>query len=167
LRDSPFLVDHGMFADGSVPLGGNMANVLMRSSWLAASGVRFRSDMGVSGGEDMVFFEDARRAGAHIRFAARSLVREQYAGSRSTLRYHLWRQMWLGNNEAHINRRVRAYPTHRMVLRAVKRMLRGLVHPVVQVAHRRPSEWRWGLALVGSGAGLLLGVAHVRVAHRT
>lgn len=167
LASEPFLVDHGLYPDGSVPLSGNMANMLMRSAWLRASGVRFRQHMGVSGGEDMVFFDDARASGASIRFAAASLVREAYSGSRSTLRYQLWRQTWLGNNEAHINRTVRAYPTSRLVLRGGRRVVRGLLHPLARLVRGRSSQWRWALATVGSGLGLLAGVAGIKVAHRT
>jgi succinoglycan biosynthesis protein ExoM len=166
LHREPFLFENEPYADGSVPVSGNTANVMIRSSWLRQSEVRFRTEMGSVGGEDMVFFADARAAGAEIRFASRSTVLEPCDAKRSTLRYHLWRQMWLGNNEALINHRTRAATRGRLVLRGLRRMASGLTWP--WSARRSGSvQWRWGLGRVASGVGLVAGVVGVEMRHRS
>lgn len=166
LREQPFLAENLRYDDGSVPDRGNTANMLVRSSWQQSSGVQFRPEMGQLGGEDMVFFADAVEAGANIRFAANSICNEPCAGRRATFRYQAWRQMWLGNNEAAINRSTREVAGTRLLARGAKRVALGLVHPATQLAHRRSPQWRWSVALVGHGLGLLIGTAGIRMRHR-
>lgn len=167
LSEQPFLIENLQYADGSVPTVGNTANMLVRSSWLRSSGVRFRSEMGAVGGEDMVFFSDAASAGANVRFAAKSICDEQCDGRRATFRYQAWRQFWLGNNEAVINRTTQQTSHARLVGRGAKRVLSGVTHPLVRLVHRQSPQWRWAFARTGSGVGLLLGVAGVHLRHRS
>jgi succinoglycan biosynthesis protein ExoM len=167
LSREPFLNENAMYPDGSVPTSGNTANVLIRSSWLASSGVRFRPELGAVGGEDMVFFADAATAGAEIRFAAGSTTNEPCDGRRASWRYQLWRQVWLGNNEAAINRATGAETSLRLLLRGTKRAILGAVGPVASTLRRGPMQWRWAVASSGRGVGLVLGVFGVRLRHRS
>jgi succinoglycan biosynthesis protein ExoM len=167
LRDEPFLDENERYPDGSVPTVGNMANVLIRSSWFLDSGVRFRPDLGRLGGEDMVFFADAKASGAEIRFAARSVVLEPCDARRSTFRYQMWRQAWLGNNEAHISARTGDHGRVRLAVRGGRRILRGVAWPVVSFARTRRFQLRWAAALVASGAGLVAGACGVEMIHRS
>ncbi len=167
LRDQPFLAENVQYADGSVPASGNTANMLVRSSWLEGSGVRFRPEMGAVGGEDMVFFADANKAGACIRFAANSICNETCDGKRATFRYQAWRQFWLGNNEAVINRATRHVSRSRLYGRALKRIATGLAHSFRRMLSGRSPQWRWALALTGSGVGLLVGIAGIHLRHRS
>ncbi len=165
LRSEPFLAENAQYPDASDPTLGNVANVLLRSGWLADHQVAFRRELGVTGGEDMVFLADARAAGAQVRFAASSVVLEPLDPARCTLSYQLWRQMWLGNNEAEIDRQTGAVGGIRLLLRGGRRVGRGLAHPFVRLAGRRAPQWRWALALAGNGVGLMLGVGGVRMRH--
>lgn len=167
LSTQPFLDENLQYADGSVPTSGNTANLLIRSSWLQSSGVRFRSEMGSVGGEDMVFFADAARAGANVRFAAQSVCDEPCAGRRATFRYQAWRQFWLGNNEAVINRTTQHTSRVRLLGRGSKRILGATIHPVRRLVHRQSPQWRWAVARAGSGIGLLFGVAGIHLRHRS
>ena len=167
LSSQPFLDENLLYPDRSVPTLGNTANVLLRSTWLRASGIRFRADLGKVGGEDMVFFADARAFGAEIRFAANSVSNEPCDGHRTSYKYQLWRQIWLGNNEAAINRATGEVSTGRLLLRGSKRTAMGLVHPVRRMVHQSTPQWRWAVALSGSGLGLVLGVLGVRLRHRS
>ena len=153
LRRQPFLAENLHYADGSVPVSGNTANMLVRSSWLSSSGVSFRSEMGAVGGEDMVFFADAEKVGANIRFSSGSVCDEPCDGKRATFRYQAWRQVWLGNNEAVINRTTRQFTHTRMAVRGTKRVVFGLTHPVVQLLRRQSPQLHWAVALTGSGIG--------------
>jgi succinoglycan biosynthesis protein ExoM len=166
LTEEPFLAENLHYSDGSVPDRGNTANMLVRSSWQQSSGVRFRPEMGKLGGEDMVFFADAVNVGANIRFAANSICNEPCEGRRATFRYQAWRQIWLGNNEAAINRSTREVSRARLLARGAKRVLMGLSHPVRRLARRKSPQWHWSVALVGHGVGLLAGTAGIRLRHR-
>jgi len=167
LHEQPFLAENTMYVDGSVPTSGNAANMLVRSSWLLSAGVTFRPEMGEVGGEDMVFLADATNIGANVRFAAGSICDEPCDGRRATFRYQLWRQLWLGNNQAAINRSTRELASVRLAARGVRRILRGATHPIVRLARRTSPQWRWAVALTGNGAGLLLGLAGFRIRHRS
>ncbi|MEQ1873216.1 MAG: glycosyltransferase family 2 protein [Ilumatobacteraceae bacterium] len=166
LRDEPFLAENLRYPDGSVPDRGNTANMLVRSAWHKSSGVQFRTEMGKVGGEDMVFFADAVGVGANIRFAANSICNEPCDGRRATFRYQTWRQMWLGNNEAVINRSTREVSRARLLARGTKRVSLGLTHPVTRLARRKSPQWHWSVALIGHGFGLLIGAAGLRLRHR-
>lgn len=167
LRDEPFLAENLRYVDGSVPDRGNTANMLVRSSWQQSSKVLFRPEMGQLGGEDMVFFADAVKAGANIRFAANSICDEPCEGRRATFRYQAWRQMWLGNNEAAINRSTREVSRARLLARGAKRVALGLAHPFIRLVRRKSPQFHWSVALVGHGLGLLLGAAGIRQRHRS
>jgi glycosyltransferase involved in cell wall biosynthesis len=167
LRQEPFLAENAVYPDGSVPSVGNIANVLIKSDWLRTSGIRFRSDLGHLGGEDMVFLSDAAAAGADTRFAAYSVVLEPCEPRRQLYGYQLWRQFWLGNNEAHIAARVGGLSRPRLVLRSLRRMGRGVVWPLRASAQRRRPETHWAFALFASGAGLFLGAIGIAVRHRS
>ena len=166
LRDEPFLAENLRYVDGSVPDRGNTANMLVRSAWQQSSGVQFRPEMGQLGGEDMVFFADAIEVGANVRFAANSICDEPCEGRRATFRYQAWRQMWLGNNEAAINRSTREVSRARLLARGAKRVALGLIHPLARLGRRKSPQLRWSVALIGHGLGLLLGTAGVRMRHR-
>lgn len=167
MHDEPFLLEHAEYEEGCVPPIGNMANVLMRSSWLRSSGVRFHADFGGVGGEDMVFFADATASGARIRFTSLSAVHEAVGGTRATFRYQLWRQHWLGNNEAHINMNTGAARPLRLAARGARRAGRGFMWPVQARRRTGTSQWHWALGQIASGAGLMTGVLGVRVPHRS
>lgn len=167
LHDQPFLLENLIYADGSVPTRGNTANMLVRSSWLQSSGVRFRTEMGEVGGEDMVFFADATNAQANIRFAAGSTCDEPCDGRRARFRYQLWRQLWLGNNAALINRATAEVSRARLLARGVKQVLRGPIRPIARLLRRKSPQLRWAIALIANGAGVLLGVAGLRIRHRS
>ncbi|MEO7370495.1 MAG: glycosyltransferase, partial [Ilumatobacteraceae bacterium] len=165
LRDEPFAVENAMYPDQSDPTVGNTANVMIRSAWLRSSNVAFRNELGKSGGEDMVFLDDARKQGAIVRFAANSIVDEPYERRRTSLRYHLWRQMWLGNNEAAINGHTHEVGNARLALRGARRCLSGLTRPVRRAATGRSLQLRWAAARVVSGVGLIVGAAGVQIRH--
>jgi succinoglycan biosynthesis protein ExoM len=167
LREQPFLRENELYADGVVPPSGNTANVLLRSGWLRGAGVRFAPELGRLGGEDMVFLADAARAGANIRFAADALVLEPVDERRSRYSYQLWRQLWLGNNEAHINRHTGRHPMWRLLARGCRQMLRGAAWPLRCRTAGRGAQLRWAVALVANGMGLVLGVLGAELPHRS
>jgi succinoglycan biosynthesis protein ExoM len=167
LVEQPFFSDQPSFEDGSEPGMGPTGNALFSSAWLSSRGVRFDPAFGKAGGEDMVFYAEARKHGAVIRHAAHSVVTEDFTGSRLTFRYHLFRQFWLGNNIAQINRTTHEAKPTRLLLRCGKAMLRAVAMPFANLIRRKPPQFRWALATVGRSVGLALGVFGVTIDHKT
>ncbi len=156
-------MEHG---SGVEPRFGNTANVLFRARFLRDSGIRFRSTLGLTGGEDMTFYADARAAGAVLRHAAGAVVHEEITAQREPLRYHLWRQFWLGNNMVVINRHTRAEAPRKLFLRGSKRIVTSAVLPLTRLANKQPPHFRWALAQGLQGLGLVLGSVGIQVRHR-
>lgn len=167
LVDQPFFSDQPSFEDGSDPPMGTTGNALFKSAWLDSAGVRFDPRYGKVGGEDMVFYAEARMHNAVIRHAAKSIVIEEFTGSRLTLRYHVFRQFWLGNNLAEINRTTHETTSRRLLLRSGKALLWAAAAPFGNIARRRPPQWRWALAGVGRSVGMALGVFGITIDHKT
>lgn len=166
LTDQPFFSDQPAFENGSEPAIGTTGNALFSSVWLNEVGVRFDPNFGKLGGEDMVFYAEARMHNAVIRHAARSIVTEDFTGSRLTLRYHLFRQFWLGNNIAQINRTTHSTTPMRLLLRSGKGLLRAIVMPFVNIVGRRPPQFRWAVANMGRAIGMAIGVFGVTIDHK-
>lgn len=97
-------VHSNTFAGNDAPHNGYTCNVLMRRTFIRQAGLRFDLAFGQTGGEDTVFFDDARNAGARFAFAPDAVVFEEIPHGRSSLR-------WL------VRRRFRAGQTHHAVLR--------------------------------------------------
>ena len=165
LMNEPFC-DFTAYEDGGEPAYGNTANVLLSSAFLKSSGVRFRPTLGLTGGEDMTFYADARSHGASLRYSARSIVYEDLTRSRERLAYHLHRQFWLGNNMVVINRHTRNESMLRLLLRGAKRIVTSLVLPVLRYRRGQPAQVRWAVAYALQGLGLVLGVLGVTIRHR-
>jgi succinoglycan biosynthesis protein ExoM len=165
LRDQPFC-DFDTYVDGEEPTFGTTANALIRSSFIREHGVRFRPSLGRTGGEDMTFFHDVRAAGGRLRYAAKAVVIEELTPSRQRLGYQLYRQFWLGNNVAEINRHTHQWSRARLALRGTRWVLRAWKDSASRAVRREPPQVRWTLALSARGVGLVLGVIGVRLPHR-
>jgi len=166
LLDEPFWATPD-YPDGEEPEYGNTPNVLLSTRFLDDSGVRFRQSLGLTGGEDMTFYSDARAAGAVMRFASHAVVYEELTASRESLAYNLHRQFWLGNNMVVINRHTHRESMARLLVRGVKRTGTSLVAPVLRRRRGEPPQVRWALAYALQGVGLVLGVFGVTVRHKT
>jgi len=165
LHEQPFC-DFTTYVDGEEPTHGTTANALVRSSFLLETGVRFRQSLGNTGGEDMTFFDDVKKAGGRLRYSAKSVVYEELAPARRKLRYHLWRQMWLGNNMAEINRHTHQWTRRRLFLRGGKWAVTAWTDALGRLRRREPPQWRWALALSLRGIGLMAGVLGITLKHR-
>ena len=138
----------------------------MSTACLDETGVRFHAGLGVTGGEDMTFFHDVprrRRSPAVLHEGDRVRGAER---ARQTMRYHAYRQLWLGNNMAEINRYTGEWPRRRLFLRGVGGRS-GMVRRVRRAwpTDERPRRSVGPRALV-RGVGLVLGVAGIRFRHR-
>lgn len=141
-------------------------NSLISSRWLRAHPeVRFQLNLGVTGGEDVVFFRSALAAGLRIHFARNAVVYENEPPSRATLAYQLWLFLWLGNG-SYVTRRETAQATPlRMFLQGGNHVRKALQRPLSRVFRGQPPQLRYCLADVLYGLGELLGVLGVRIPH--
>jgi succinoglycan biosynthesis protein ExoM len=167
LKEDNFIEDFNPYGDGDVPDHGCMANVMLRSSWfLEHADVRFKRHLGETGGEDMLFLDNAAGAGAVMRWSSSGLVDEQLADERLNLRYMLYRSLWYGNNNVLVNLQAGWSSRSRLVLRCGKRFVMLIVTTLATVV--RPSHFRWRkrLAELLHIVGMATGLVGVRLKHR-
>src|SRR5262249_4496678 len=79
---------------------GYAGNVLMRRASPALGGLRFRLDLGQSGGEDTGFFTRAYHAGARIEFVPDAVAFEGVPFERANLRWLMQRRYRFGETHA-------------------------------------------------------------------
>jgi succinoglycan biosynthesis protein ExoM len=79
---------------------GYTCNVLFRRNVPALMGLRFRPELGRSGGEDSAFFSEAYRKGARIAYAPDAIVTEVVTPNRATFFWLLKRRFRAGQTHA-------------------------------------------------------------------
>ncbi len=127
--------------------------------------VRFRADLGVIGGEDMVFYRTLHQRGATIRYVAGAEVTEHQPPSRCTYRYQLRSRFWLGNTEYVTNVETGDAKPSRMVLRGGKRFVAALGRPAARMATGKAPQLRYTAATLVRSAGTMLGPIGLRFRH--
>ena len=167
LSNEPFCDENSIYDDASEPPVGLTANVLIAVPWLVRSATTFRVSLGRTGGEDMAFFADAKRAGAAVRHAAQSVVREEFASQRATLKYQMYRQFWLGNNSAVHSLSTHQFTRVRLVVRGAHHLVEAQRALAVRAIKRRPVQWRWYIASMVRAIGLVVGALGVKIRHRS
>ncbi|HEX7095145.1 MAG TPA: glycosyltransferase [Acidimicrobiales bacterium] len=168
LREEPFgLGEDDCHEDGARVLVAQTHNSMISSAWLRAhSEIRFCEELGVLGGEDMVFYRTAARAGLRIHYARDAVVHEMVPPHRATLRHQLRTQFWLGNSEYVTNTWSGQASRLRMAARGGRRLVRAMRRPVVRVVRGQRPQLRWFAASVLRALGIIAGVVGVRVEHR-
>lgn len=158
LTDQPFLGGVPLYEHASEPPHGSTANAFMKGDWLRAHPeVRFNPAMGRTGGEDMVFYWDAKQAGMTLRYSRHALVHEEVPLERSTLRNTYGRYFWYGNNMWTINKMTGETSRLRMFLRGGNGLRKALQRPIVRLLKRQPPQFRWCGAESLQHLGLVLG----------
>jgi succinoglycan biosynthesis protein ExoM len=154
------------YEDGCVPPFGCTANALLRSEWFVDNSVRFELRLGVTGGEDMVFFNAAAEKGAHHRYARQASVWEILPPERATFRYQFYDAIWFGNSEALTNLENQRASRLRLVARAGRRVQRDTVAIMKRVVKREPIGGRYWLSQIGGSAGMVAGALGARLPHK-
>ena len=95
-------------------------NVLLRTDLVERLGLRFDEVLGVSGGEDQLFFRQARAAGARLWSEPAALVLDPVANSRLSARYLLRREFRMGGTLGLLDRSRPGWPAGRPLLRVAK-----------------------------------------------
>ncbi len=167
LTDEPFL-DDGQIdeADGTEMKIAATNNSMISSSWLRAHpDIRFEPELGVLGGEDMVFYGTAHRAGLQIRFAADGFVYGNESAQRSTFKYRVRSSYWLGNTICVTNLWLKSATRQRLVLRGIRMFARAIARPVTRLIRRESPQFRYAIASVAQSCGVILGALGLRRAH--
>lgn len=115
-------------------------NLLLDLDQVRQHGVRFPTDLGLSGGEDTVFSRALVRAGGRMVWCDESVVVDQVPQARMTRRWVLTRAWSHGNASARTDLRLAAGPGERARVR-----VRGLAGGAVRVAG---GVARWGLGVL-------------------
>ncbi len=141
-------------------------NSFLRTDLVAGDDpVRFRKDLGVIGGEDMVFYRTLHQRGAAIRYVSGAEVTEHQPPSRCTYRYQLRSRFWLGNTEYVTNVETGDASAGRMVLRGGRRLVTAAGRPARRVVSGQDPQWRYTLATVVRSVGTMAGPLGLRFRH--
>jgi succinoglycan biosynthesis protein ExoM len=141
-------------------------NTMMSSEWLKTHPeVRFSPEMGVVGGEDMVFFRAARAAGLSIRYSDRGFVYENETAERATFGYQLYVHFWHGNSAALACIKSGMKPP-RMFVHGGASLVRSLLRPLRRIASGEKPQLRFCLAEILQSVGKMLGSLGVKIDHR-
>ena len=166
LTEQPFL-ELGEFdaKDGQDLETGYTNNCLLKSSVIRENPqLRFDPALGKTGGEDMVFFQNFRKAGNRIAFAAKAFVYENEPDERLTLRYQVGRYFWHGNSSIVTSLRA-GQSRPRMGIHAGATIARAALHPVRRIGSGKRPQLLYSLAKLSEGLGKLVGVFGIQVDH--
>ena len=153
-------------ADGSKMSVAATFNSLLASDWLKAHPhIRFDPNMGVVGGEDMVFFRAAHAAGLRIRFSELGFVYENESIERATFGYQLYVYFWHGNSAA-LACVEDGMKRSRVFVHGTASLVRAGVRPVSRLLRGQKPQLRFCLAQILHAFGKQLGAVGVRIDHR-
>ena len=142
-------------------------NVLIRTKVFEEMGEYFNEELGLTGGEDTLFFANVYEAGYKLVWANEAVVYEWTPASRANVRWILRRAYRLGNSRSLYETHAGAGPTVRIV-RIAKgggRIVQGLLLlllsvPLSFIVGRQPIMK--ALVLACRGAGMLAGMLRIR-----
>lgn len=167
IHDEPFdrfgLLDFE--EDENVPICATGNSMLRASFLLEHDDIRFDPDLGVLGGEDMVFYRAAVGRGLKCYFSTTTAVFEVEPHDRSTLKYQLGRARWMGNTQYLTNHRSGDATGNRLFLRGGRQFLRAVIRPISRLANREAPQLRFAAALASEGIGMMAGRFGVELDH--
>jgi succinoglycan biosynthesis protein ExoM len=153
-------------ADGSEMSVGATFNSLMSSDWLKTHpNIRFDPNMGVVGGEDMVFFRAAHAAGLKIRFSELGFVYENESIERATFGYQLYVYFWHGNSAA-LACIEDGMKHSRVFVHGTASLARAAARPLSRLLRGQKPQLRFCLAQTLHAFGKQLGALGMRIDHR-
>ncbi len=169
ITEQPFgsITEAELRPDGSQVPVCSTGNSMIRTAWLEDNpSIRFRSDLGTLGGEDMVFYMAAVAAGLKAHYALDALAHGEEPPERSTFAAILRRCYWMGNTECVTNRRSGSASRPRLFLRASKRLVAVVVRTFRRIFSGESPQFRFAAAKIAEAVGMIVGVVGVKVEHR-
>ena len=153
--------------DGSRVEVCSTGNSMLRASFLRDHpDIRFRSDLGTLGGEDMVFYRTAVAAGLDARFASAALCWCEQPPERTSFRSIVRGCWWIGNTEYVTSIETGEARPFRLALRGGKKLVLAVLRPMRRMAARQDPQWRFAVASTARALGMLVGVVGVKVEHK-
>lgn len=167
ITDQPFLeLGQEGLPDGTEMSAAATFNSMMPSAFLREHPeIRFKPELGVISGEDMVFFRTCREAGLKIRFSEKGFVYENEPADRATFGYQLYAYLWHGNS-SYVASVMTGVPRWRMFVHGCASLGRALIRPISRLARGQSPQLRYGLALSLHATGKMLGPLGVRLDHK-
>jgi succinoglycan biosynthesis protein ExoM len=167
ITEQPFLevgVEHSV-EDGAIVATAATHNSMISSRWLREHPtMRFQPQMGVIGGEDMIFYRAAYAVGLRIRYSQHAIVYENQPLSRMTLKFQLYSFFWHGNSSYITNVRSGITPG-RMFIHGVNLLQQACARSVIRAFRGQRPQLRYCLASVLQAVGMLLGFLGIRIHH--
>jgi glycosyltransferase involved in cell wall biosynthesis len=166
MSEQPFFDDLRFdFEDGAPLHLAATNNSIIRASFLRDHPeIRFEPRYGKLGGEDMVFYRTAHRAGLKIHFAKHAGVWGNEPPERATFKHLVMYRFWLGNSmyvtNAHFGDR-----RSRLFLRGGKYSALALLRPFSRILRANRPQWRYGVASLAIGIGLMAGAVGFKKEH--
>ncbi|MDP9226435.1 MAG: glycosyltransferase family 2 protein [Actinomycetota bacterium] len=169
LTDQPFFDDVRLdLDDGHAMAVAATNNSIIRSAFLLDHReLRFAPELGVVGGEDMVFYRTAVTHGLRICFSRDASVWGNEPLRKATLLQQIRYRYWLGNTEAVTNLYLRQATRFRLFCRGLRRLVVAIFRPVRRVATGNSPQLRYAMASICGALGLVVGSAGVQLPHPT
>jgi succinoglycan biosynthesis protein ExoM len=141
-------------------------NSFVRTSFLRdRPWLRFDPDLGVTGGEDMVFYRTAHAAGLDIVYSSASKVVGHEPPSRTTFRSQIRSRFWLGNTEYVTNAHLGNGSRVKWLLLSVRRMLVAVTRPFGRLLSLRHPQFHYAIAIGAQAVGIASGAVGLRARH--
>jgi succinoglycan biosynthesis protein ExoM len=159
LTEQPFFDDLRFdFANGAPMNIAATNNSMIRAAFLRDHPeIRFNPELGKLGGEDMVFYRTASNAGLRIRFARFAGVWGNEPPDRATFEHQVRYRFWLGNS-MFVTNSYFGDTRARLFLRGNKWLVLALLRPFGRLIRGDRPQWRYSVASVACGLGILGGV---------
>lgn len=153
------------FANRHVLDSGNTGNCCIDLRWLRLTGIQFRSQFNLSGGEDAAFFAEMKSAGAIGRFAARAIAYEPVERERLSAGWLIRRRMRIGANS--VAQRIaleRMGTLGRLLCVAVgaARVFGGLILATLVLPFSQHRALKY-VAIAARGAGFIAGALGINI----
>jgi succinoglycan biosynthesis protein ExoM len=167
LREQPFYVDAQLwFVDREQLTVAATNNSFVRSSFLREHPwLRFEPELGITGGEDMVFYRSAHAAGLDIVYSAESKVIGHQPPERATFRYQLRSRFWLGNTEYVTNAHQGNGNRAKWFFVSARRMLLAITRPLGRIVRGRDPQFRYAVAIGARAVGTASGALGLKARH--
>lgn len=166
LHEQPFFDDVRFDYENAAPMHSAATNnSIIRASFLRNNpDIRFAPELGRLGGEDVVFYRSAHRAGLKIRFAKLAGVWGNEPPDRATFKHQILYRFWLGNSMFVTNSHF-GEGKAKLFLRGSKMLAFALLRPITRMLTLRSPQWRYCVASSASGIGLMTGALGYRKEH--
>jgi len=167
LTEEPFLELGLAQADEGAELNiASTFNSMISGQWLKEHpAIRFKPELGIIGGEDMVFYRAAHAAGLRICYSQRASVFENEPKARATLAYQLRAHYWHGNSSYVASVHSGATPLH-CFLYGLKSFILAFARPIIRVCRGQRLQLRYWLASMMHAIGMIMGPIGIRAEHR-